>query len=248
MVTTLPGPDSSGGHAPAARTAVGGPDRTPRWERHLPLAGFAAAALFVLGFVVSAAGQPPRENAPSEEVAAFFVTGGTSVLLTQFVLALAVLFLLVFLASLFDCLRETASSPLFARLGFASGVGAAILMLASSAPHLAAVWASESRGSLSPAAAETLWHLPSGIFNLAYLPTAVMMIMIAYLTFRTGLLPRWFGGLTAGAALVLLVPFIGWGIFPPLLAVWVLVATLPVWRTGMRRPSAAVRDVRGRAG
>jgi hypothetical protein len=218
-----------------------GTDRAAAWERHLPLAGFASVALFVLTFFVAEVwGDAPAEDAPADEVAAFFVSDANSVLMTQFVLDVSVLFLLVFLASVFAVLLRAGRSTMLARLGWAAGAATATLMLASSAPHLAAVWASQGRGALSPASAETLWLLPVGIHNVAYATAAVMFATIGYLTIRTGALPRWFGWLTAVAAVVMLVPFIGWGVFPPVLELWVLVATVPVWRATVRGHAAEV--------
>jgi hypothetical protein len=216
-----------------------GTDHAAAWERHLPLAGFAAVALFVLTFFVAEVwGNAPAEDAPAGEIADYFVSGANSVLMTQFVLDLSVLFLLVFLASVFQVLPRGSGSRLPARLGWAAGVATATMMLASSAPHLAGVWSSQGRGALSPATAETLWLLPVGIFNVGYLPAAVMFATIGYLTIRTGALPPWFGWLTAIAAVAMLVPFIGWGVFPPVLEIWVLVATVPVWRAAMRGQAA----------
>ena len=144
--------------------------------KHAPLAGLAAAGLYVLGFVLLevGVGTPGVESTP-QEIAAFFDKKGGPLLLGHFVLGVGVLCLLIFLSRMFSLFEsgESESSRFIARLGLASGVAVGTLIWASSAPQIAAVFASQER-SLSPPTAETLLYVTIQVVSVGGVRVSVL--------------------------------------------------------------------------
>ena len=202
--------------------------------RHAPLAGLAVALINVLGFIfVEVVVRTPPPTSTPEQIATFFAEKGSSLLLGHYMLGLGAICLIVFFAAMFTILASGDDSRFLALAGFASSVAATTLMLASSAPQVSGVYLSQER-TLSPATAETMLYLGLGIFTAGHLPAALALTATAVLMHRKPGFPNWLGWFTAAIAVLLLLPYIGWGSMPLLLLVWLLVVTLPVWRAGIR--------------
>jgi hypothetical protein len=51
---------------------------------------------------------------------------------------------------------------------------------------------------------------------------------------RTGVLPRWFAWISLAAALVLVLPWVGWAAFIFALPIWIVATSYLLWRSVTR--------------
>jgi hypothetical protein len=195
-------------------------------ERFAPLAGTVAVVFFVIPFLLfEVAGDPPGDDATGEEILAYLRDDRASILIGLWMFFLGLVFFLWFLGSLrATFFRVEGGVGQVATIAYSAGVGTVLLMAATLAPELSSVIAVEENENLSPQAAEALWVLDTGFFIGATFFLAVFFAASAAIVLRTGLLPRWFGIVTAILAVAGLIPFIAWA---------VLLFAMPLWLIGV---------------
>ena len=88
---------------------------------------------------------------------------------------------------------------------------------------------------LTPDVAIVFWRLAHGIFIAAELALALFLAAASLLALRGVLLPRWLGWFGIVVAVILLIPPIGWAALLFLFPLWLILASVILWR----RPVAA---------
>jgi hypothetical protein len=204
-----------------------------RWDKLAAAGGIIGVALFVIAGIVY--GSPPGVDEDATSVASFFADHRDRVLCTVFLQGLGVLAILWFFAALVQAMREAGEARL-ATAAFGSFVLAFSLggMAALSRATLAYSLADEGADLVLP-----LYHLSVVIDVFASLLGAGVFAAVAGATLRTGLFARWWGWLSALAALLSVVSatawardgfwsptgglsFVGFGVF----IVWMLVTSV----------------------
>ena len=217
----------------APATVQGTPARAGalRWGG---IGGIVFAVAFVVGLLMMT--DTPDGDAPNREWREYFSDSGNRwmIILGAFVLAVAVLGLLVFLSVLRERVREGASgSSWLSTAVLASGL-TLVAMIAVGGATLAAVAASIEIGEGSvPRSADIPRSIESiGFGAILVFGMAAAGLMIATATAagaRAGLLPRWLVGAGYVVAVIVL---LGGVLFIPmvLLVLWVLVVSILLLR------------------
>ena len=180
------------------------------WERFVPLSGIGYVVL-LLGSaaaerLVDRSGLSPSDfDAPADAVAAWVREAHTAVLLRHYLLWLGLLFLLVFLGSLWGTLRRAEEGPGWVSLtAFGAGVAAVTIQFVQGA----LMWGTAAmarRDVLDPQVAKTTWTMQRDFNVASFYPLAALLAATALLTVQTGVLPRWLGwaaAVIAGAFIV----------------------------------------------
>ena len=203
------------------------------------LSGVLAVVAFVVAVVIDEASNPARGDATGAEIATYLNDNVYALALAALSWGIGTIFLVVFL----DELRERlAASPRFARVGFALGLGAAILLLVSWLPEVGGALASreELHRDLEPGAAEVFSSIGTGFFFGGELLLAGFLLAVGLATLTARVLPAWLGWVTLVLGVVALVPPIGWAVVVFAFPLWLLLVSALLWR-GNRR--AAIQPV-----
>ena len=112
--------------------------------------------------------------------------------------------------------------------------GGAMMLLLTGGQSTGATTDSEL---LTPDTATVFWRLAHGVFLAAELALAVFLGALGILALRGVLLPRWLGWFGLAVAIVLLIPPIGWAALLFLLPLWLIVASVVLWRRPASAPS-----------
>ena len=201
---------------------------TARWERLAVLTGVVAVALWIAGVFVIESVSPEDENSP-EQLLAYYDDDGTTLLVGVFLFALGTVFFVWFLGSLRAAFLAGEGMPgRVTAIAFAGGVGKAVFDLGVVGGTAAgAIGADED---LTPEAAQAIFWMDDAFFVGAEFMGLVFMAASALLVFRTRVLPVWMGWLALVIAIGLLVVPIGWAFLLFGLPLWVLLASLLLWR------------------
>ena len=95
---------------------------------------------------------------------------------------------------------------------------------------------------ITPDTAIVFWRLAHGVFVAAELALAVFLGALSILALRRLLLPRWLGWFGLAVTILLLIPPIGWAALLFLLPVWLVIASIVLWRRARAEPRLADRD------
>ncbi len=192
------------------------------------LAGALAAALWTAGvFLLEGAGNPadPASGAP---IAEFYRDDRVAILISATLHGLGGVLFLWFVASLRSAL-EAAGAPRWLATAMLVGgtAGGAMMLLLTGGQSTGATTDSEL---LTPDTATVFWRLAHGVFVAAELALAVFLGALAILALRGVLLPRWLGWFGLVIAILLLIPPIGWAALLFLLPLWLIIASVVLWR------------------
>lgn len=168
------------------------------WERWAPASGIAAAILFLVAFGIAAA-DAPRLGDTAIEVASFYEEESGRVRLGAALFGFSILFFLWFLGSLTAAMRAV-GEPRMGTIAAAAGVALAtgFLVIIGVYAGLALTVAELADPGAIEVAADVIWAL--GVL-LAF-PMATLAAAAAVASLRSGLLPAWFGWVSAFAALL----------------------------------------------
>ena len=209
---------------------------TERWERLAPLTGVVAVALWIVGIVVIE-GTADRSGESAAEVLAAFDEDGTSILVGAFLFALGTAFFVWFLGSLRAAFLAAEGTPgRLTAVAFAGGVGKAVFDLAVMGTLAAGAIAADE-GDFAPEAAQAVAAIDTAFFVGAEFMAAVFMSAAAFVVVRTRVLPVWLGWLAAVIAVGVLVIPIGWAFLLFGLPLWVLLASVLLWRSAPAGPA-----------
>jgi hypothetical protein len=197
-----------------------------RWERYAPLAGVAAAVLWIVGTIViestdfSSKDTPEEILAVTQDDSATIITGGV-------IFALGVVLFVWFLGSLrARFLLAEGGLGRLTSLVYGSGLLVALCLTMQVAPPVIAASADED---LSADAAQALQTMGEAFFAGTWVLLVPMLVAAGLVIMRTRALPVWLGWASLVLALGLLIPPVGWLIVLFLFPVWTLVASVLVF-------------------
>jgi hypothetical protein len=206
--------------------------------RYAPLMGVAAVVLWVIGVIVLESGDTPGDEAPGAEIAAYFESDSTRILLAASAVGLGSAAFIWFLGSLTARLRATDQDGRLSSIVFAAGTAAATMWACVVAPAAAGALAYDNRDrDLSPATAEVFDLLGDGFFLVAEFIAVAFMGAAALAILRGRAFPAWFGWLTALVAIVLIIGPIGWAALIFGIPIWTLIVS--VWLFSARADGEA---------
>src|SRR4051812_26441203 len=217
---------------------------TMRWtDRWGPLTGVAGIALLVIGFFV--AGSSPDTQGPDAKIVNYYTSNShqSKNLIGWLITLVGILLLLAFVAALRSRLTAAEGGVgRFAAAAFAGGIASAIGLAAAFSMFVAPAVAADdtSRFHLDPNLYRLISDLGYEFWVLAGVGGALVVWSTMVVTFRTGVLPRWFGwlsavvGLFALAAVVFLPMFVYLG--------WIVLVSILLTRAPTT-PAPAVTDV-----
>jgi hypothetical protein len=204
--------------------------------RIAPLAGVAAAVLWVVGVVVLEAGGNPADPDRAEEIVEFYRDERTTILVAGLLHVLGGFFFLWFLGVVGAALGDPDPRLRWLRTAaLAGGTAAAALMLALTGSQTTGATTDEEL--LGPETSVAFWRLGHGFFIGAEVAFAVFVGALSLLALTRVLLPRWLGWFGLVVTAILLVPPVGWIALLLLVPIWVAIASVVLYR----RPPARGR-------
>jgi hypothetical protein len=195
-----------------------------RWERYAPLTGVLAVVLWVVGFLILMSPGMVGQEAPPEQVLAYYQRNGGAVLAGGLIFAFGALSLIWFLGSLRVALHSAEGGlGRIASIAFGGGLAMAVsaLFLPASAMGVAL-----SAGTISATSADALHRLPNVFFFGVEMFAAVLVGATGVVALRTAALPRWLAWVSLVLALGLLIPPVGWVGILFGLPVWVVLVSV----------------------
>lgn len=202
-----------------------------RIGRLAPLSGAVAAILWFAAVVVLEAGGNPADPDTGEEIAAFYRDDRLAILAAGLLHVLGGFFFLWFVGVVGAALRVLDERLAWIRIAaLAGGIAAAALMLALTGPQTTGATTDEEL--LGPETSVAFWRLAHGFFVGAEVAFAVFVGALSLLAIARILLPRWLGWYGLVTALVLLVVPIGWIALLLLVPIWLVVASVVLYRRG----------------
>jgi hypothetical protein len=199
--------------------------------RFAPLTGFAAALLGVLAFVLAWTwADEPDTDAPASEIALWMNDKAWEILLSSWIWWLAVAAFLWFIGSLRSVLGPAeGGTRRVTSIAFSAGAVFSVFAALFSVPVAAGAASSEfDDRTITPETADALWVLGSGVFGVAEVAAAVMILAVGLVVTRTAVLPKWYGWLSLLYGLWLIILPIGW-IGMVGLPIWILLTAALVW-------------------
>ena len=135
------------------------------------------------------------------------------------------------------CLRGPArpSAPWeggrLASIVFGAGGCDGVLSTAFPAPQISAAFAAnEADAPFLPAAAQALWYTGDGFIVATAYAAALFLSATGLTALRLRLLPSWLAGVAFLVAIALLIPPIGWAALIFAFPLWVIIASVVLWR------------------
>ena len=206
-----------------------------RLERFGLLAGALAAVLWTVGvFVLEGAGNP--SGPPNGgEIAEFYRDDRVAILIAATLHGLGGVLFLWFVSALRSVL-DAAGSPRWLATAMLVGgtAGGAMMLLLTGGQSTGATTDAEL---VTPDTAIVFWRLAHGVFVAAELALAVFLGALSILALRRLVFPRWLGWFGLVVTILLLIPPIGWAALLFLLPIWLIIASVVLWRRPASAPS-----------
>ena len=208
------------------------------WERYAPLTGVAAVVLWVIGVIIGESGGARPEDERAENILAWYADNENTIITSELIYVLGVLFFIWFLGSLRSRLVAVeGGTGRVSSIAFGSGLLVALAMIIGAAALIQPTFADE--GELSGEAAQAMSTLSDGMFGVVEVTLIPMLVATALVILRHGTLPRWLAWVSLLLALLLAIIPIGWlGVifgFP----LWVLVTSVLLYMRSGGEPVAA---------
>ncbi len=215
-----------------------------RWERWAPASGIVYAVLVVVGLFLLVIEEIDGDS--DEEILSYFADGGNRAmqLAGSFLVAVGVLFFLVFVSTLRNRLRSVEpESESLSTLAFGAGITSAALMIGAGALLASTSLAAElmSRYVVDPNLARFAVGAGYLFVTAAVMTNGVLVIATSVLALRTAVLPSWLGWVGFAAVVLavaeaFLLPII-------VIPVWISVASVVL----IVRTPTSLPEERGRA-
>ncbi len=194
-------------------------------RRLAPLTGIVFAALLLVTFFFSPSAPSQHDN--GAQVIAHFRLHHSAIMIGNFCGALAVIFFIFFAGSLRSFLRGKDGGEGLS----AVALGGAVLLGAGGAIFSSLEWAlSETRNSISPAAAEAINILSNNLFWPFEAGLVVFSIAIGLAILRTAALPKWLGWVMIVIGVIGVTPVGFFGFF--VVMIWSVIVAVMVYRRG----------------
>jgi hypothetical protein len=201
---------------------------TDRLERFGLLAGALAAVLWTAGvFVLEGAGNPAGPES-GDVIADFYRDDRVAILIAATLHGLGGVLFLWFVAALRSTLEAAGSPQWLANAMLVGGTAGGALMLVMTGGQ--STGATTDKELLTPDTAIVFWRLAHGIFVASELALAVFLGALSILALRRLVLPRWLGWFGLVVTILLLIPPIGWAALLSLLPIWLIAASIVLWR------------------
>lgn len=191
------------------------------------LAGGLAGILWVVGVLLLEGAGNPAGPASGEEVAQFYRDERTPILIASTLHVLGGFFFLWFVAALRSLLEGAGRSWLTSAVVVGGTAGGALMLALTGGQSTGATTDAEL---VTADAAIVFWRLAHGIFIAAEIALALFLGALALLALRRVVLPRWLGWFGIVVAAILLVPPVGWVGLLFLLPLWLVIASVVLWR------------------
>jgi hypothetical protein len=192
-------------------------------RRLAPLTGIVFAALLVVTFFLSPSA--PNQHDSGAQVIAHFRLHHSAIMIGNFCGALAVIFFIFFAGSLRSFLRGHEGGEGLS----AVALGGAVLLGTGGAIFSSLEWAlSETRNSISPAAAEAINVLSNNFFWPFEAGLVVFSIAIGLAILRTAALPKWLGWVMIVVGVVGVTPAGFFGFFAVM--IWSVIVAIILYR------------------
>jgi hypothetical protein len=199
-----------------------------RLERLALLSGAAAAVLWLVSlFLLEGAGNPSGP-AGGAEVAEFYRDERTMILAAATLHVLGGFLFLWFVAALRPVLDATRSPSWLSTATVVGGAAGGAMMLAMTGGQ--STGATTDAELLTADTAIVFWRLAHGFFIAAEVALAVFLGALSILALRRLVLPRWLGWFGLVVTILLLIPPIGWAALLFLLPIWLIIASVLLWR------------------
>ena len=195
--------------------------------RYAPLAGIGAVILWIIGtFLLEKDDRP--EGKDTAAFVAWVEKNDTALVAGGIIFAFGVVFFLWMLGSLRSALMGAEGrAGRLSSIAFGGGVATSVCMMALYLPHAQAGLDHEN---ISDTSVDALVHVGDAFYGGVELFSIPLLLATAIATLRHGPLPRWFGWLSLVLALIMAIPPIGWvGAFLGL-PLWVLLASVLLFR------------------
>lgn len=199
-----------------------------RLERLALLAGALGAVLWVVSlFVLEGAGNPAGPSGGGE-IADFYRDNRVAILAAGTLHVLGGFLFLWFVAALRPVLDGGGSPSWLTTATLVGGTAGGALMLAMTGGQTTG--ATTDTELLTPDTAIVFWRLAHGFFVAAEIALAVFLGALSLLALRRLVLPRWLGWFGLVVTVLLLIPPIGWAALLFLLPLWLIAASVLLWR------------------
>jgi hypothetical protein len=212
----------------ATTAEEGRADVRDRLERFALLTGGLAAVLWIVSlFVLEGAGNPSVPSS-GDEIAEFYRDDRTAILAASTIHVLGGFFFLWFVAALRPVLRAGGSPSWLTTATVVGGAAGGAMMLAMTGGQ--STGATTDSELLTPDTAIVFWRLAHGFFVAAEVALAVFLGALSILALRRLVLPRSLGWIGVVITVLLLIPPIGWAALLFLFPLWLIAASVILWR------------------
>ena len=211
-----------------------------RWEQWAPASGIVYAVLFVVGiFLIVQEGIDTRSD---QEILSYYADGGsTGEMVGLLLVAVAVLFFLLFVSTLRNRLRSVELEPKsLSTLASGAGVTSAALLIGSGALLVSTSFAAEFISGFVVDPNVVRFAFGTGVLFLmgSVLVNGVLVIATSVLALRTAVLPNWLGWVGFAAVVLAVVEALLLPIFA--IPVWIsVVSVVLIVRTPTEATEAA---------
>jgi len=197
-------------------------------ERFGLLAGGLAGVLWVVAvFLLEGAGNPSGPDSGAE-IVEFYRDNRGPILIAATLHGMGGVLFLWFVASLRGVLGTVAAPAWLTAATVIGGTAGGAMMLGMMGGQSAG--ATTDTEILTPDAAIVFWRLAHVFFVAAELALAVFVGALAILALRRVVLTRWLGWFGLVVTVLLLIPPIGWAALLFLLPLWLIAASVVLWR------------------
>lgn len=223
------------------------------WDR----LGAASGILFALLTIASifTAPQPPKAGDEIEVILPYYAHHRSGVLTSAYLIGLALIFFLIFLASLYTLLRNAEGGT--GRLSLATAFGGLVFVggvIGGTAFQTALAFRTE-RGMSDAAVVQSLFDMQNILFAITGFPGAVLFVAASLVILFTRILPVWLGWagivvavvelLTTGGMLARVGPLASGNIIGllsfALLILWILAASIIMLARSRTAPETGAR-------
>ncbi len=206
-----------------------------RLERFALLAGALGALLWIVSLVVLEGAGNPAGPSGGDEIAEFYRSDRTAILLASTLHALGGFLFLWFVAALRPVLDAGRSPSWLTTAMLVGGTAGGAMMLAMMGGQ--STGATTDAALVTPDTAIVFWRISHAFFIAAEISLAVFLGALSILALRRLVLPRWLGWFGLAITVLLLLPPIGWAALLFLFPLWLIAASAILWR---RRAVVAV--------
>lgn len=184
--------------------------------------------LWVVAVLLLEGAGNPADPADGAEIAEFYRDERTMILAAATLHGLGGVLFLWFVAALRPLLDGAGSARWLATAMLVGGTAGGALMLGMMGGQ--STGATTDAELLTPDTAIVFWRLAHGFFIAAELALAVFLAALSILALRRVLLSRWLGWFGLVVTVLLLIPPIGWAALLFLLPLWLIGASIVLWR------------------